>query len=263
MTPQDAIGVESLFSIAGKTALVTGGSRGIGLMIARGYLEAGAKVYISARKKAVCDETARQLSAIGPCVSIPSDLSTVEGCRHLAAELAKHEEKLHILVNNAGAAWGAKIEDYPEAGWDKVMDTNVKGIFFLTQACLPLLEKAAQPGDPARVINIGSIDGLAVSDLENFAYGPSKAAVHHLTRNLAVHVAGRNITFNAVAPGPFESHMTKDVMEIFKKNLERTCPLKRIGEPSDMAGVAIYLASRAGAYLNGVTIPVDGGICIK
>jgi NAD(P)-dependent dehydrogenase (short-subunit alcohol dehydrogenase family) len=232
-------------------------------MIARGYLEVGAKVYISSRKKAVCDEVARQLSEVGPCISIPADLSTLEGCKHLAAELAKQEEKLHILVNNAGAAWGAPIEEYPEAGWDKVMDTNVKGIFFLTQACLPLLEKAAAPDDPARVINIGSIDGLAVSDLENFAYGPSKAAVHHLTRNLAVHVGRRNITFNAVAPGPFESMMTKGVMEHFKEGLERTCPLKRIGYPSDMAGVAIFLASRAAAYINGVTIPVDGGISIS
>ncbi len=263
MTPQDAIGVDSLFSIKGKTALVTGGSRGIGLMIARGYLEAGAKVYISSRKKDVCDETARQLSAIGTCLSIPADLSTVEGCQHLAAELAKHEDRLHILVNNAGAAWGAPIGDYPEAGWDKVMDTNVKGIFFLTQACLPLLEKAAAPGDPARVINIGSIDGLAVSDMENYAYGPSKAAVHHLTRNLAVHIGRRNITVNAVAPGPFESQMTKHVLDHFKQGLEQTCPLKRIGEPGDMAGVAIYLASRAAAYVNGVTIPVDGGICIS
>ena len=263
MTPQDAIGVDTLFSIKGKTALITGGSRGIGLMIARGYLEAGAKVYISSRKKEVCDETARQLSAIGPCISIPSDLSTVDGCNHLAAELAKQEDNLHILVNNAGAAWGAPIGQYPEAGWDKVMDTNVKGIFFLTQACLPLLEKAASPGDPARVINIGSIDGLAVSDMENYAYGPSKAAVHHLTRNLAVHIGRRNITVNAVAPGPFESQMTKHVLDHFKQNLERTCPLKRIGEPGDMAGVAIYLASRAAAYVNGVTIPVDGGICIS
>ena len=263
MTPQDAIGVESLFSIRGKTALVTGGSRGIGLMIARGYLEAGAKVFISSRKKAVCDEVAGQLSAVGPCISIPSDLSTVEGCRLLAAEVAKQTDKLHILVNNAGAAWGARIEDYPESGWDKVMDTNVKGIFFLTQACLPMLEKAAAPGDPARVINIGSIDGLAVSDLENYAYGPSKAAVHHLTRNLAVHIGKRNITVNAVAPGPFESMMTKDVIEHFKEGLEKSCPLKRIGAPGDMAGVAIYLASRAAAYVNGVTIPVDGGICIS
>ena len=264
MSPQEAIGVASLFSIKGKTALVTGGSRGIGLMIARGYLEAGAKVYISSRKKDVCDEVARQLSeAVGPCESLPADLSTVEGCNHLAAELAKREDKLHILVNNAGAAWGAKIDEYPEAGWDKVMDTNVKGIFFLTKACLPLLEKAGTADDPARVINIGSIDGLAVSEMENYAYGPSKAAVHHLTRNLAVHIGGRNITVNAVAPGPFESQMTKHVLEAFKKNIERSCPLKRIGNPADMAGVAIYLASRAAAYVNGVTIPVDGGICIK
>jgi NAD(P)-dependent dehydrogenase (short-subunit alcohol dehydrogenase family) len=258
-----AIDVKDLFSIAGKVALVTGGSRGIGLMIARGYVEAGAKVYISSRKKEVCDQVAAELSEIGPCASIPADLSTTEGCKHLAEELSGREPALHILVNNAGAAWGAPLEEYPEAGFDKVMDTNVKGVFYLTQALLPLLEKAARPADPARVINIGSIDGIKVPFIENYAYAPSKAAVHHLTRVLAVKLGERGITVNAVAPGPFESQMTKWLLENHKESIEATCPLNRIGAPSDMAGVAIYLASRAGAYVNGVVIPVDGGICIK
>ncbi|NOT60529.1 MAG: SDR family oxidoreductase, partial [Acidobacteria bacterium] len=249
--------------IKGKTALVTGGSRGIGLMIARGYVEAGAKVYISSRKKEACDETARQLAEIGECISIPADLSTVEGCQHLSDAINAHESKLHILVNNAGAAWGGTLAEYPEAGWDKVMDTNLKGIFFLTQQLVPLLEQAAQASDPARVINIGSIDGLRVPSNENYAYAPSKAAVHHLTRVLAIKLGARYITVNAIAPGPFESKMMEWTLEQHRAEIEASCPLKRIGAPADMAGVAIYLASRAGAYVNGAVIPVDGGICIK
>jgi NAD(P)-dependent dehydrogenase (short-subunit alcohol dehydrogenase family) len=260
---KQAISVKDLFSIEGKVALVTGGSRGIGLMIARGYVEAGAKVYISSRKKDACDQAAAELSEIGPCFSIPADLSTTEGCKHLADELSSREQALHILVNNAGAAWGAPLEEYPEAGFDKVMDTNVKGVFFLTQYLLPLLEKAARPEDPARVINIGSIDGIKVPFIDNYAYSPSKAAVHHLTHVLAVKLGERGITVNAVAPGPFESQMTKWLLENHKESIEATCPLKRIGAPGDMAGVAIYLASRAGSYVNGVVIPVDGGICLK
>jgi NAD(P)-dependent dehydrogenase (short-subunit alcohol dehydrogenase family) len=260
---KQTINVKDLFSIEGKVALVTGGSRGIGLMIARGYVEAGAKVYISSRKKEVCDRAAAELSEIGPCISIPADLSTTEGCKHLAEELSGREPALNVLVNNAGAAWGAPLEEYPEAGFDKVMDTNVKGVFFLTQYLLPLLERAAGPGDPARVINVGSIDGIKVPFIENYAYAPSKAAVHHLTRVLAVKLGGRGITVNAVAPGPFESQMTRWLLEHHKESIEATCPLNRIGEPADMAGVAIYLASRAGAYVNGVVIPVDGGICLK
>lgn len=263
MTPETPINVHDLFSIKGKVAVVTGGSRGIGLMIARGYLEAGAKVYISSRKKAVCDETAKQLSEIGECVSLPADLSTVEGCKQLADEVKARESALHILVNNAGAVWGAPLEEFPEAGWDKVMDTNVKSIFFLTQQLLPLLEKAATPDDPARVINTGSIDGIKVPRVDNFSYSPSKAAVHHLTCVLAVQLGPRNITVNAIAPGPFESKMTEWMLDNFRDQIEAQCPLKRIGNPSDMAGIAIYLASRAGAYVNGVVIPVDGGICIK
>ena len=262
MQPREAIHVGDLFSIRGKVALVTGGSRGIGLMIARGFLEAGAKVYISSRKKEVCDDVARQLSEAGECISLPADVSSAAGCAALAKEVASREERLHILVNNAGAAWGGTLSDYPESGFDKVIDTNLKSVFFLTRDLLPLLDKAATPADPARVINVGSIDGIKVAFTENFAYGPSKAAVHHMTRDLALKLAGRNITVNAIAPGPFESHMTKWMLEHFQESLEKQCPLHRIGCPADMAGVAIYLSSRAGAYVNGVVIPVDGGICI-
>jgi NAD(P)-dependent dehydrogenase (short-subunit alcohol dehydrogenase family) len=257
-----AINVQELFSIKGKVALVTGGSRGIGLMIARGFVEAGAKVYISSRKKEVCDRVAEELSEIGQCISIPSDLSSTAGRDQLVRTMLAREETLHVLVNNAGAAWGAPLAEYPEDGWDKVMDTNVKSIFFLTRDLTPILEKSARSGDPARVINIGSIDGLKVPRVENYAYAPSKAAVHHLTRVLAIKLGPRGITVNAIAPGPFESRMTKWLLETYQKEIEAECPLGRIGSPPDMAGVAIYLASRAGAYVNGVVIPVDGGICI-
>ncbi len=260
---KQAINVRDLFSIEGKVALVTGGSRGIGLMIARGYVEAGAKVYISSRKKEVCDGVAQELSAEGTCISIPADVSTTEGRAHLIGELSERESSLHILVNNAGAAWGAPLAEYPEEGFDKVMDLNVKSMFFLTRDLLSLLEKAASPADPARVINIGSIDGLSVPFIESYAYSASKAAVHHMTRVLAVKLGERGITVNAVAPGPFESKMTEWLLDNFQKQIEAQCPLKRIGSPADMAGVAIFLASRAAAYLSGVVIPVDGGICIK
>ncbi len=262
-TAATASSATDMFSIAGKIALVTGGSRGIGLMIARGYVEAGARVYISSRKREACDEAARQLSEIGECISIPADLSTTAGCQLLAESLKSCEPELHILINNAGANWGAPLEEFPETGWDKVMDTNVKGIFYLTQHLLPVLEKAARPGDPARVINIGSIDGLRVPFVDNYSYSASKAAVHHLTRVLAVKLGERGISVNAVAPGFFESKMTEWMLDTFQERIEQSCPLKRIGTPDDMAGVAIYLASRAGAYVNGAVITVDGGLSIS
>lgn len=248
-----------LFSIAGKVALVTGGSRGIGLMIARGYVRAGARVYISSRKRDVCDRVAAELSQEGSCVSLPADLSTEAGARGLAAALAEREPALHILVNNAGANWGAPLAEYPDSAWDKVLALNVKAIFHLTVKTLPQLRAAAKPGDPARVINIGSIDGLKVPVLETYAYSASKAAVHHMTRVLARRLAP-DVTVNAVAPGPFESKMMHETLERFHDAIVASCPLGRIGEPEDMAGVAIYLASRAGAYLTGAVIPVDGGI---
>ena len=252
--------MRDLFSIEGKVALVSGGSRGIGLMIARGYVQAGARVYIASRKAEVCREVAAELSKVGTCRALPADLSSEAAARRLADELGEREPALHILVNNAGATWGAPIEEYPDAAWDKVLALNVKALFHLTRALLPRLEAAASPGDPARVINVGSIDGLRVTELETYAYSASKAAVHHLTRVLARRLAPKQITVNAVAPGPFESKMMAWTLEHFRAEIEAGCPLGRIGEPEDMAGVAIYLASRAGAYVTGAVIPVDGGI---
>jgi NAD(P)-dependent dehydrogenase (short-subunit alcohol dehydrogenase family) len=254
--------MQDLFALHGKVALVTGGSRGIGRMIAEGYVEAGAKVYVSARKADACEQAARQLSRKGTCLALPADCSTEAGCRGLADALAARESKLHILVNNAGANWGAPLQEYPDSAWDKVLALNVKAIFHLTRACLPLLEAASAPGDPGRVINIGSIDGLQVPVLETYAYSSSKAAVHHLTRVLAHQFAPR-VTVNAVAPGPFESKMMHETLERFRDVIVGSCPMGRIGEPADMAGVAIYLASRAGAYVTGAVIPVDGGITTR
>lgn len=248
-----------LFSIAGKTALVTGGSRGIGLMIARGYVEAGAKVYISSRKADVCDEVAAELSKVGECVAIPANLSTEDGCRGLAEAIAESESRLDILVNNAGATWGAPLEEFDEAAWDRALSLNVKGVFHLTKFLLPLLEAAGTADEPARVINIGSIDGIHVPILENYSYSASKAAVHHLTRHLARRLAPA-ITVNAIAPGPFESKMMAATLEAAGDAIAASAPLKRIGRPDDMAGAAIFLASRASAYMTGAIVPVDGGI---
>src|SRR5215813_9034771 len=253
---------KDLFSIAGKTALVTGGSRGIGLMIARGYVEAGARVYISSRKKDACDKAAAELSRSGQCLSLPGDCGTEAGCRNLADAYRAKEDRLHILVNNAGANWGAPLDEYPDSAWDKVLALNLKGVFFLTRFLREQLAKAAAPGDPARVINIGSIDGVQAPMLETYAYSSSKAAVHQLTRVLA-HKFAPTITVNAVAPGPFESKMMHETLERFRDAIVGTCPMGRIGEPDDMAGVAIYLASKAGAYVTGAVIPVDGGITTR
>jgi len=255
--------MKNLFSVAGKTALVTGGSRGIGLMIARGYVENGAKVYISSRKADVCDAVAAELSEHGECISLPADISNIAGVEKLAAELSEREKGLDILVNNAGAAWGAPLSEFPEDGWDKVMDLNVKSIFFMTQQLLPLLKAAGDADDPARVINTGSIDGLSIPRLETYSYPASKAAVHHLTRVLANKLAKDDITVNAIAPGPFESNMMGHTLRTVGDQIAAENPRKRIGTPEDMAGVAIYLASRAGAYVTGVVIPVDGGILIS
>ncbi len=255
--------MKGLFSIEGKVALVTGGTRGIGRMIARGYAEAGVRVYITSRKAEACESVAAELSKNGDCVGIPADLSTESEAVRLAGEIAAREPALHILVNNAGTNWGAPLAEYPDAAWDKVLALNVKAIFHLTRALLPQLEKAAQPGDPARVLNVGSIDGNHVPTLETYAYSASKAAVHHLTRALAMQLANRNVTVNAVAPGPFESKMMAATLEAFREQIVASCPLGRTGEPDDMAGVAIYLASRAGAYVTGAVIPVDGGISAR
>jgi len=248
-----------LFALDGKVALVTGGSRGIGAMIARGFVEAGVRTYISSRKAAPCDAMAAELSEIGWCQSLPADLSTEGGCRELAAAISEREDKLDILVNNAGATWGAPIAEFDDAAWEKVLSINVKGVFHMTKALLPLLEAAGSPEEPARVINIGSIDGIHVPILETYSYSASKAAVHQLTRHLARRLAP-SITVNAIAPGPFESKMMAATLDAVGEQIAASAPLKRIGRPDDMAGTAIYLASRAGSYVTGSIIAVDGGI---
>ncbi len=252
--------IMDLFDLSGKTAVVTGGSRGIGMMIARGLLEAGARVYISSRKADACAAAERELTQYGKIVAIPADLSTEAECLRLAGEVGQREPALHVLVNNAGATWGAPLAEFPAAAWDKVVDLNLKTPFFLTRAFLPLLEAGGTPDDPARIINVGSIDGLRVPPFPTYAYSASKAGLHHLTRVLARELGPRRITVNAVAPGPFESKMMAATLKTFGDAIADAAPLKRIGRPDDMAGVAVYLASRAGAYVTGAVIPVDGGI---
>lgn len=251
-----------LFAVDGKSVLVTGGSRGIGLMIARGFVEAGADVIISSRKADVCDAVAAELSAVGKCGAIPGDLSTTEGADRLAEAVLARESRLDVLINNAGATWGAPLEAYPESAFDKLWAVNVKAIFRLTTALLPGLRAAATPDDPARVINIGSVDGIRVPAMEVYAYSATKAAVHMLTRSLAHQLAPEHITVNAIAPGPFESKMMAFALDnpAMRAGIEQDVPLGRIGRPDDMAGAAIYLASRAGSYLTGAVIPVDGGL---
>src|SRR5512132_2421020 len=256
----EGAGMGELFSVEGKTAVVTGGSRGIGLMIARGLVEGGARVYVSSRKAEVCRQVAEELSRAGECLAVPADLSDEEGCRRLAAEVGERQGRLQVLVNNAGATWGAPLEDYPAAAWDKVLDLNLKAPFFLTRAMLPLLEAGAAPGDPARVINVGSIDGLRIPPMPTYAYSASKAGLHHLTRVLARELGPRGITVNAIAPGPFESKMMAETLRRFGDQIAAAAPLGRIGRPEDMAGAALYLASRAGAYVTGAVLPVDGGL---
>jgi NAD(P)-dependent dehydrogenase (short-subunit alcohol dehydrogenase family) len=259
--------MKNLFSIEGKVALITGGSRGIGEMIAAGFLANGAKVYISSRKADVCAATATRLQETygGECIPIAGDLSSMEGIETVVAELSAKEERLDVLINNAGATWGAPIEEFPEVGWDKVMDTNVKGVFFLTQKLLPLLEKAASHEDPARVINVGSVDGIKTPVFDNFSYGPSKAAVHHLTRVLAAHLVKRNIICNAIAPGPFPTWMLSAGVgfggetDVDWSSVGESNPRGRVGTPEDIAGLAIFLSSRAGAFTVGEVITCDGG----
>ena len=251
--------MQSLFSLEGRTALVTGGSRGIGRMIARGFLEAGARrVYISSRKAAACEDTARDLGE--RCVALPHDLSTLDGITALTADYAAREDALDILVNNAGAAWGADFEAFPESGWDKVMNLNLKSPFFLTQQLHGLL-KAAASERPAKVINIASIDGMALNPTETYSYHASKSALIYLTRRMAARLVRDNIVVTAIAPGPFASEMNRAARD-HADAVARHVPLGRIGEDADMAAAAIYLASRAGDYVVGATIPVDGGVAL-
>lgn len=248
--------MNDLFSIRGKNVLVTGGSRGIGLAVARGLVAAGANVTISSRK---ADAVAAAAEELG-CRGVPADLSTADGCRALADAMG--DDPLHVLMNNAGATWGAPVDDFPDSAWDKVLDTNVKGIFSLTTMLLPQLRAAASPADPARVVNVGSVDGLRVPMTENYSYSASKAAVHMLTRHLAKRLASEHVTVNAIAPGPFASKMTAFLLDdpAGREAVESTVPLRRIGDDDDLVGTMLFLTSRAGAYLTGVVLPLDGGI---
>jgi 2-deoxy-D-gluconate 3-dehydrogenase len=251
--------IKDLFSLKGRVAIVTGGSRGIGKMIAQGYLESGAKVYITARKAEQCDATARELSEYGECISLPHNLATVDGCKAFAADFTSREQRLDVLVNNAGAAWGEPFDQFPESGWDKVMDLNVKSPFFLTQALHASLKQAASAERPAKVINIASIDGIKLNPLETYSYHASKAALIYLTRRMAATLVKEHIIVSAIAPGPFASEMNRAARDQADKVAERT-PVGRIGRDEDMAAAAIYLASRAGDFVVGDTIAVDGGI---
>jgi NAD(P)-dependent dehydrogenase (short-subunit alcohol dehydrogenase family) len=246
-----------LFDLTGKTALVTGGTRGIGLMIARGLLDAGASVTISSRGAEACEQARQELAPHGDVTAVPADLSTEAECQRLAATVTG---PLNILVNNAGATWGAPLMEFPESAWDKVLDLNLKSPFFLTRALLARLEEAATDDDPARVINIGSIDGLRVPALPTYSYSSSKAAVHMLTKVLAKELGPKRITVNAIAPGPFESKMMAATLDAFGEAIAASAPLGRIGRPDDMAGAAVFLSSRAGSYVTGAILPVDGGI---
>jgi NAD(P)-dependent dehydrogenase (short-subunit alcohol dehydrogenase family) len=249
-----------LFDLTGKVAVVTGGTRGIGLMMARGLLQAGVRVYISSRKPEAGEAAVRELAQFGKVVSIPADLSSEEECVRLATEVGDREDEVHILINNAGATWGEPLESFPASAWDKVLDLNLKAPFFLTRAFLPLLEEAGTHEDPARVVNVGSIDGLHVPPMNTYSYSASKAALHHMTRVLARELGPRHITVNAVAPGPFESKMMHSTLEAFGAEIAARSPLGRIGRPDDMAGVVVFLSSRAGSYVTGSVIAVDGGI---
>jgi NAD(P)-dependent dehydrogenase (short-subunit alcohol dehydrogenase family) len=248
-----------LFSVAGKTVVVTGGTRGIGRMIAAGFVAAGATVVVTSRKAEAVEAAVADLSRLGDCTGLVSDLSDENGASLLAERISGDHQHVDVLVNNAGATWGAPLDEHDTASWDRVLNLNVQGIFHTTRFLLPLLEARATTDDPSRVINIGSIDGIHVPVLESYSYSASKAAVHQLTRHLAKRLAP-TITVNAVAPGPFESKMMAATLEAFGDQIAAAAPLKRIGRPDDMAGVTIFLASRAGAYLTGAIIPVDGGI---
>ncbi|OJD11800.1 hypothetical protein AJ78_07497 [Emergomyces pasteurianus Ep9510] len=255
----------NLFDVKGKIVLVTGGAKGIGRMISEGFVTNGATVYITGRDATACENAVKELNALGKgkAVSLPANLYKEEDCKKLLDEFAKRENKLHCLVNNAGSNWGAPYDEYPSSAWTRVLTLNLQRVFEVTQLFTPLLEKAACEGDPARIINIGSIDGLRVPSLETFAYSASKAGLHHLSRVLANHLGRRNITSNALACGPFESKMMAATLKKYKDVIESGIPLGRIGTPEDVAGACLFLSSRAGSYVNGATITLDGGSVIS
>lgn len=248
-----------LFSVSGKTALITGGTRGIGFMIAEGLVRAGARVIISSRKADACAEAESALREYGDATGIAADLSDPEQSAALAEAVSSRVDALHILVNNAGATWGAPFDDFPVSGWDKVINLNLRAPFVLTQQLRPLLEKGSVEGDPARVINIGSIDGIAVPNFDNYSYGAAKAGLHHLTKHMA-DTLSPTILVNAIAPGPFPTKMMAGALEVFGDAIAATNPLGRIGQPDDAAALAIFLSSRGSSYITGATIPLDGGL---
>lgn len=250
-----------LFSVKGKVVLVTGGAKGIGRMISEGYIRNGATVYISSRDAAACNAACDELNSIGPGTAhaIPADFYKAADCQRLAEEFGKRESKLHVLVNNSGSNWGAPYDEYPDSAWIRVLTLNLQRVFTITQLLTPYLEAAQATGDPSRIINIGSVDGLRVPALETFAYSASKAGLHHLSRVLANHLGRRNITSNTIACGPFQSKMMKATLEQFQESIEASIPLGRIGTPEDVAGTCLFLSSRAGSYVNGATITLDGG----
>lgn len=250
-----------LFSVQGKVALVTGGTSGIGLMVARGLVERGATVYIVARDVQACRETTAELSKRGVCRAVPGDLSTMDGIEAAVGELKSQEPALHVLVNNAGIMYEAPIEEFAEEGWDNVIDLNLKSVFFLTQRLLPLLRMAATPAEPASVINIGSVGGLRVGPKPNYSYQAAKAGLHHLTSSLAKRLGPEHITVNAIAPGAFPSRLTQ-IPEAMLAGVEAVIPRRRVGEANDITGAVLYFASRAGAYTTGTILPVDGGLSL-
>lgn len=252
--------IEELFGVRGKTVLVTGGSRGIGLAIAETFVKAGARVYICSRDATSCTAAAKELQAHGFCEALPCDVSSTEDRRRLAATFKEREQSLNILINNAGAVWSAPLAEYPESGWDKVFNLNVKGTFFLIKELAPLLAKAGTAQDPARIINIGSMNVVHLPKHDTFAYPASKAALHHLTRHLASKLAVQHVTANVIAPGLFPSKMLEASLDTKGADaLLAPIPLKRFVAPSDMAGAAVYLASKAGSYVTGAVVLVDGG----
>jgi len=252
--------LNALFGLSGKTALVTGGTRGIGMMIARGLLQAGATVVISSRKPDACAQAVEELSRFGSVRAVPADLSSQDECKRLAANVLAESDELHILVNNAGATWGEPLEQFPTSAWDKVLDLNLKSPFWMIQELVPALRRGGTHDDPARIINVGSVDAIHVSPMPTYSYSSSKAALHQLTRVFAKELGPQHITVNAIAPGPFQSKMMAATLDAFGDAIAAAVPLKRIGRDEDMAGIAVYLASRAGAYVNGAIIPVDGGL---